>query len=55
MKVLFEDTPSESPAKTSQGREGGIKRIALFGSTGSIGTQALNVMQLIPTNFLLKY
>src|SRR6187399_1324411 len=51
MKVLFEDTPSESPAKTSQGREGGIKRIALFGSTGSIGTQALNVIAANPDKF----
>ena len=51
MKVLFEDTPSESPAKTSQGKEGGIKRIALFGSTGSIGTQALNVIAANPDKF----
>src|SRR6186713_1104641 len=51
MKVLFENTPSESPAKTSQGKEGGIKRIALFGSTGSIGTQALNVIAANPDKF----
>ena len=51
MKVLFEDTPSESPAKASQGKEGGIKRIALFGSTGSIGTQALNVIAANPDKF----
>src|SRR5436190_15691814 len=51
MKVLFEDTPSESPAKTSKGNEGGIKRIALFGSTGSIGTQALNVIAANPGRF----
>jgi 1-deoxy-D-xylulose-5-phosphate reductoisomerase len=44
MKVYFENTPTESPAKTSQAKEGVIKRIALFGSTGSIGTQALNVI-----------
>ena len=51
MKVFFENTPSESPAKTSQGNEGGIKRIALFGSTGSIGTQALNVIAANPDKF----
>src|SRR6188508_3613273 len=51
MKVLFEDTPSESPVKTSQGKEGNIKRIALFGSTGSIGTQALNVIAANPDKF----
>src|SRR5205809_2977600 len=51
MKVLFEDTPVESPAKTSHGKEGGIKRIALFGSTGSIGTQALNVIAANPGKF----
>src|SRR5688572_9727392 len=51
MKVVFEDTPSESQAKTSQGKEGGVKRIALFGSTGSIGTQALNVIAANPDKF----
>src|SRR5215204_4739845 len=51
MKVLFEDTPSESPVRTSQAKEGGIKRIALFGSTGSIGTQALNVIAANPDKF----
>src|SRR5678809_380129 len=51
MKVLFEDTPVESPVKTSQGKEGGVKRIALFGSTGSIGTQALNVIAANPDKF----
>ena len=51
MKVFFENTASESPAKTSQGKEGGIKRIALFGSTGSIGTQALNVIAANPDKF----
>src|SRR5688572_3052936 len=51
MKVVFEDTPSESQAKTSQGKEGGVKRIALFGSTGSIGTQALNVIATNPDKF----
>src|SRR6186713_2605229 len=51
MKVLFENTPSESPAKTSQGKEGGIKRIAIFGSTGSIGTQALDVIAANPDKF----
>ena len=44
MKVFFENTTSESPEKASQPRTGAIKRIALFGSTGSIGTQALNVI-----------
>jgi 1-deoxy-D-xylulose 5-phosphate reductoisomerase len=51
MKVFFENTPVESPAKTSQGKEGGVKRIALFGSTGSIGTQALNVIAANPDKF----
>ena len=51
MKVFFENTPSESPVKASQGKEGGIKRIALFGSTGSIGTQALNVIAANPDKF----
>src|SRR6188474_136139 len=51
MKVFFENTPSESAAKTSQGKEGNIKRIALFGSTGSIGTQALNVIAANPDKF----
>src|SRR6188474_576757 len=51
MKVVFEDTPSESPVKTSQGKEGFMKRIALFGSTGSIGTQALNVIAANPDKF----
>src|SRR6188474_3241141 len=51
MKVVFEDTPSESPVKTSQGKEGFMKRIALFGSTGSIGTQALNVIESNPDKF----
>ena len=51
MKVFFENTASESPAKASQGKEGGIKRIALFGSTGSIGTQALNVIAANPDKF----
>src|SRR6187402_2663681 len=51
MKVLFEDTPTESTAKKTQGNEGGIKRIALFGSTGSIGTQALNVIAANPDKF----
>lgn len=44
MKVYFENTPAESTLKTTQSAEGSIKRIALFGSTGSIGTQALNVI-----------
>jgi 1-deoxy-D-xylulose-5-phosphate reductoisomerase len=51
MKVFFENTPSESPAKTSHGKEGSLKRIALFGSTGSIGTQALNVIANNPEKF----
>jgi len=51
MKVFFENTPAESPAKTSQAKDGGIKRIALFGSTGSIGTQALNVIANNPDKF----
>lgn len=51
MKVFFENIPAESPAKASQAKEGGIKRIALFGSTGSIGTQALNVIANNPDKF----
>ena len=51
MKVLFENTPTESPAKSLPGSEGSIKRIALFGSTGSIGTQALNVIAANPEKF----
>lgn len=51
MKVVFENTPSESQVKTAQGKSGGVKRIALFGSTGSIGTQALNVIGNNPDKF----
>ncbi len=51
MKVFFENIPSDSPAKASQGNAGGIKRIALFGSTGSIGTQALSVIGNNPEKF----
>ena len=51
MKVFFENTPTESPAIKSQGTEGSVKRIALFGSTGSIGTQALNVIAANPDKF----
>ena len=51
MKVFFENIPSESPAKTAQGNAGSIKRIALFGSTGSIGTQALSVIASNPEKF----
>src|SRR5678809_490312 len=51
MKVFFFFFSVESPSKTSQGNEGGVKRIALFGSTGSIGTQALNVIAANPDKF----
>ena len=51
MKVFFENIPSESPAKSSHGNAGSIKRIALFGSTGSIGTQALSVIASNPEKF----
>jgi 1-deoxy-D-xylulose-5-phosphate reductoisomerase len=51
MKVFFENSTSEAPEKTSQGKTGAIKRIALFGSTGSIGTQALNVIESNPDKF----
>jgi len=51
MKVFFENTTAESQAKTAQGKTGGVKRIALFGSTGSIGTQALNVIGNNPDKF----
>lgn len=54
MKVVFENTPSESKAKTAQSKTGGIKRIALFGSTGSIGTQALNVIGNNPDKFSVE-
>jgi 1-deoxy-D-xylulose-5-phosphate reductoisomerase len=45
MKVYFENTPAPSAVKTSQPKDGAVKRIALFGSTGSIGTQALEVIE----------
>ncbi|HEU4859947.1 MAG TPA: 1-deoxy-D-xylulose-5-phosphate reductoisomerase [Chitinophagaceae bacterium] len=51
MKVFFEHSTSEAPEKTSQGKTATIKRIALFGSTGSIGTQALNVIESNPDKF----
>jgi 1-deoxy-D-xylulose-5-phosphate reductoisomerase len=54
MKVVFENTPVESKAKTAQSKTGGIKRIALFGSTGSIGTQALNVIGNNPDKFSVE-
>lgn len=54
MKVFFENIPSDSPAKTSHTSAGGIKRIALFGSTGSIGTQALNVIANNPDKFSVE-
>jgi 1-deoxy-D-xylulose-5-phosphate reductoisomerase len=51
MKVFFENTPAETSAKQSKPTEGGVKRIALFGSTGSIGTQALEVIEANPDKF----
>lgn len=54
MKVFFENSTTESPEKTSQGKTGAIKRIALFGSTGSIGTQALNVIESNPDKFSVE-
>ena len=46
IKVFFEDAPSGAPAKSvSKKKDGGLKRIALFGSTGSIGTQTLEVIK----------
>jgi 1-deoxy-D-xylulose-5-phosphate reductoisomerase len=51
MKVFFENTPAESQARTVQAKTEGVKRIALFGSTGSIGTQALNVIGNNPDKF----
>jgi 1-deoxy-D-xylulose-5-phosphate reductoisomerase len=51
MKIFFENIPSESQSKTAQAKTGGVKRIALFGSTGSIGTQALNVIGNNPDKF----
>ncbi len=51
MKVFFEHSTSEAPEKTSQGKTATIRRIALFGSTGSIGTQALNVIESNPDKF----
>lgn len=39
------------PAASSSYDEDGIKRIGLFGSTGSIGTQALEVIASNPTKF----
>ena len=51
MKVFFEDIPSESQAKATSAKAASVKRIALFGSTGSIGTQALNVIGNNPDKF----
>lgn len=51
MKVFFENTPAESASPITQPKTGGVKRIALFGSTGSIGTQALNVIGNNPDKF----
>lgn len=51
MKVIFEDTPAEATVKQMQPKEGGVKRVALFGSTGSIGTQALDVIAVNPDKF----
>ena len=51
MKVFFENTPSETAVKSSRGKEDSVKRIALFGSTGSIGTQALKVIVANPDKF----
>lgn len=51
MKVFFENSTSEAPEKTPQGKTGALRRIALFGSTGSIGTQALNVIESNPDKF----
>ena len=51
MKVFFENTPGESRSATAEAKTGGAKRIALFGSTGSIGTQALNVIGNNPDKF----
>ena len=44
IKVVFEDIPSDKAKKYAQQKEKMVKRIALFGSTGSIGTQALDVI-----------
>lgn len=54
MKVFFENTPSSTAEKKQQGREGNLKRIALFGSTGSIGTQALDVIAANPDKFSVE-
>jgi 1-deoxy-D-xylulose-5-phosphate reductoisomerase len=54
MKVFFENTPSSSAEKTQQGRGGNLKRVALFGSTGSIGTQALEVIAANPDKFSVE-
>ncbi len=54
MKVFFENTPSESSVKGTSAKDGGLKRIALFGSTGSIGTQALNVIASNPDKFSVE-
>jgi len=51
MKVYFDNTPAETTVKTTQPDEGSVKRIALFGSTGSIGTQALYVIAANPERF----
>lgn len=51
MKVYFENTPEESTVESQIPEQQTIKRIALFGSTGSIGTQALNVIAANPDKF----
>ncbi len=42
-----------APANTSFA-EGGLRRIAIFGSTGSIGTQALEVIAANPDKFSVE-
>ena len=41
----------KKPAATTAFSEGGVRRIAIFGSTGSIGTQALEVIAAHPGKF----
>lgn len=47
---MSEETRTQAAAKPASGT-GSIKRIAIFGSTGSIGTQALDVIAANPDKF----
>ncbi len=54
IKVYFENSASATAVKSSKQKERILKRIAVFGSTGSIGTQALGVIAANPDNFSVE-